>query len=218
MSSNPLLLSITRWRLQHQIHQRFDDLEAYAMQVEISLVRDRATVEADSSLSEIFHPERIDDHEIERYQEEMRRFTDEFPQILRASALSTIQASLETNLLAIARFYATVRSKIFEEASWTKKKGSRIWGVKAFLNDECGKREATEYWPKINDYSNVRNAIIHGDGFITESLKDPVATKAAIGRLKHVRIEDTSQIVLDDSAIRDFAQASKFLCLDLLRI
>jgi hypothetical protein len=216
MSPNPIRHSILRWQLQQKIQQRFDDLEAYAMQFEIALIRDRATMEADSSLREISHPEQMGDHEIERYQEEMRRFTDEFPQILRASALSTIQASLETHLMAIARLHALGLSKTFEETTWIKKKGSRIWGTKAFIEDECGRRSSEAYWPTVSDYSNVRNAIVHGEGRIGQSLKNPAAIWAAAGRLEHVRITEADQIILDDLAVRDFAQTSKFLCLELL--
>ena len=145
----------------------------------------------------------------------MRRLTDEFPHVLRSASLATIQASLEVNLLAIARFYARSVGGTFDSTTWLKSRG-RIWGVKAFLEEEHGKSGQSSYWPKVSDYTNIRNAIAHGDGRITAELKDPVATRAAAGRLEHVHIED-EQIHLDQEAVRDFAQASKFLCLDLLR-
>lgn len=208
------ILTSQRWRIVQVIQRRFDDLEAFAMQLESFLVREKASVQADGSIRTLFYPEQIDDCEIENYQEELRRLTDDFPQVLRSASLATIQASLEVNLLAVARFYANSAAGVFDTGIWLKE-GGRIWGVKKFLEQEHGRLGATSFWQKVSDYINIRNAIAHGDGRITAELKDPEGTRTSVVRLEHVRLED-DRILLAPEAVRDFAQVSKFLCLNLL--
>ncbi len=215
MPLDPPVLDLRRWSIKNQIRLRFDDLEAFLLLVEMSLTHERASVEADARLTHSFHPEELGELEVERYQDEVRRLAEDFPQTLRASALSMVQAAFEANLLAIGRYHAATKKKAFDEAIWFQKRG-RIWGTKRFLENECGMRGCTSYWPKINDYSNVRNAIMHGDGAITSTLKDPESTRAAAKRLQHVEIRGDT-IVLDSQAALDFTHAAKFLCFDLLR-
>jgi len=204
MHPNPQLLALQRWQLQQKIRQRLDDLEAFSFQVETLLSSEKGSVETDASLTQILYPDKFDDHAIQRYQEASRRLAEDFPQALRASVLSMILAAFEVHLLAIARFQASIRSKQFDEAAWSKKKDKkgkeknrgRIWGAKDFLEEECGVLASAtrilsphetreDYWRKITDYQNIRIAIVQGDGGLT-SLKNPRATRASVRRLEHV--------------------------------
>jgi hypothetical protein len=216
-----MLGHLVRKGLQIRVNERFTDLVELANLAERSIREGRAKISADAMFKEIQNPGEWEDHEIERYQDEMRQFGGDFPQLLRASSLASTQAVLESFLLRIARSYATSSGTTFDQAVWMKA-GGRIWGVKAYLHEDHGKSGASEYWTRISDYVNVRNAIAHGDGLITNDLKDRTASEVSADRLEHVTLQPVLgstdiQILLNAEAVEDFIKTARWLCVDLLR-
>lgn len=217
MSPNLRTISIERWKRQQSVRERYGDLEAYIDFAEASIIKLKAKTESDAALQEVFYPDRITDEDIERYQEDVRRLDESFPQGLRASALAMVQATLEHQLSAIARFYCLVKEIPAEELTESiRSKKSTLWGTKSFLKGKCKTEGGSEYWKTIKHFSLVRNAVAHNQGLVDDSLHSPRETRAAIEALKSVKLID-NQIYLEREASSEFLNAAKYLCLELLR-
>lgn len=208
---------LQRRQVQVLLVERFEDLEQLAHMTEFNIKQRHAELVSDAVIDNAAGVE-LEDHDVYQYQEEYRRLTQDFPQLLRATLIASTQAALEFFLLRIAHTCAKVSRSTFVQADWDR---VRIWAVKKYMEDAHGKA-GLPYWAKIADYISIRNAISHGDSHITDTLKNRPQVEAAAERLKphvkliHVDKSSDVKIELDQEAVEDFIKTAKQLCRELL--
>jgi len=192
---------------------RFDDLAAYLEHSERSLRGARAATQTRIGLGEIgahLKGEPWSDDEINRAQDELRRFDETFSQAVRCSLLQLVYANFEVCILKTLDHYGDRLAKPRPAARGI------LFKAEEYLVS-CGVNYGREYWETALHYVRVRDALVHGNGDLhNERVGLSEETKASVEALGTVEIVGDT-IVLAANAPRDFLKLTRSLCFAIAR-
>ena len=192
---------------------RFVDLAAYLEQSERSLRGARAATQTRIGLGEIgahLKGEPWSDDEINRAQDELRRFDESFPQAVRCSLVQLVYANFEVCILKTLDHYGDRLAQPRPAARGI------LFKAEEYLAS-CGVNSGREYWETVLHYVRVRDALVHGNGdLLDKRVGFSDETQASVAALGTVEIVGDS-IVLAADAPGNFLNLTRSLCFAISR-
>ncbi len=186
-SKQPVRRTAIPTHLRIQLHRqfterRFEQFESYGRQLEGMFKRqvESFNVRIEAKLKNMPESQRQDF--VDSAAEDYAELHETFPEMFRASLFVMCMADFEHTLNGLAELFQNVKKL---EISFKDLRGEGMDRARLYLKKvaKVGFPDDSPLWPKIKEFSALRNIIVHADGRVSKGHKDEALLKGLIASL-----------------------------------
>lgn len=168
-----------------------EEFEQYINFIEFSFNQELSSL--DKRIAEIADPDSRDEF-VDWHYDEIVKYRDDFPNLLRSSLLITIYSFLEKNLLTLCGPGVHFRNNILEEAK------------DYLINLGIDFPVTSESWIFIKKVKLIRNCIVHYGGDISSIVRDKQRrdTEEVIEELNNIMVDHLGVIQIEEGFCNEF--------------
>jgi len=173
--------------LKFAVDVNLDNFEQYAITIEDLLAREQSQFESHVEEEKSKWPGQDIDEFFGMYENDYRRLSEVFPDLLRKSFFVACYSFLEHTLLDLCR-YLQKKHKYTVELSDLAEKG--VFKARTYLKKVVGVDfpDRSALWTDITNFSHIRNFIVHNNGQLNKT-KDADTVRLLVKQKKWISID-----------------------------